>query len=113
MAAQVMSGTESEHCATKPQIRPYFVWGLYAACGNDNTAYVVGPENSYAVAYLGDSDHSYVVDPFGTTTTFADTGYGFNSDLAAVLFTDGGTASVSANGLYDVLLALGSHIGTF
>ena len=87
--------------------------GVYAVNGDDNTAYVVGPENSYAAAYLGDSDHSYVFDPFGSTTSFAETGYGSNSDLAAVLFADGGTAAVNANDLYDILTALGPAGGTF
>ena len=37
----------------------------------------------------------------------------FNSDLAAVLFTDGTATANTANALYDILTAFGPESGTF
>jgi hypothetical protein len=91
-----------------------YQWGgVYAGEGNDNYVYVLGPENSYAAA-LGDSNISYVLDPFGgSTPDFAETGYGFNSDLAASLFTDVGAIASYGNNVYDIVTALGPETGTF
>lgn len=87
--------------------------GVYAVQGNDNTVFVVGPQDSYAAAFDGDSNSSYVVDPFGSTTSFAETGYGHSSDLAALLYTDGGAVAVNADSLYDIATVLGHATGTF
>jgi hypothetical protein len=87
--------------------------GVYAEVGNDNYASVLGPENSVAVAFDGNSNIATVVDPFGSTASFADSGYGFNSDVAEVLLTDGLTAAVTGNDVYDILTASGPEAGTF
>jgi len=86
--------------------------GVFAGEGNDNYASVLGPENSFAEAYDGDSNIASVVDPFGSTpdNVYA---YGFNSDLAAVLFTDGSVTVNTAPDLYDILTAFGPETGTF
>jgi hypothetical protein len=55
---------------------------------------------------------AYVLDPFGSTASNA-TADGFNSDLAAVLFTDGSAVTNTANYLYDILTAFGPESGTF
>jgi len=86
--------------------------GVYALEGNDNYASVLGPDNSYALAGYGDSNIAYVLDPFGSTTSGADAD-GFNSDLAAVLFTDGTANAGIANDVYDILTAFGPLSGTF
>jgi hypothetical protein len=86
--------------------------GVYAVNGDNNTAFVDGPLNSYAAAYLGDNDTSYVMDPFGSTTSFAETGYGFSHDLAVVLGADGGSQAVTGDGLYDILTTLGHQLGS-
>jgi hypothetical protein len=87
--------------------------GVYAVNGNDNSAFVLGPENSVAVAYLGDSNSSYVFDPFGSTASVVSSGYGFSSDMAANLFNAGTTAAVTGNDVYDILTASGPEAGTF
>jgi hypothetical protein len=82
--------------------------------GNDNYAAVVGPENSVASAGAGDSNIAYIVDPFGSTASEATSGIaGANSDLAAVLFTDGTATATGTNFLYDILTAFGLESGTF
>jgi trimeric autotransporter adhesin len=87
--------------------------GTYAYDGNDNYASVVGPENSYASAGIGDSNIAYVLDPFGSTASEATSGLGHSSDLAAVLLTDGNATASGANFLYDILTAFGLESGTF
>jgi hypothetical protein len=84
-----------------------------AGIGNDNYASVLGPENSTATASAGDSNIAYVLDPFGSTASQAFSGDGFNSDLAALLFTDGNATASGANFLYDILTAFGLESGTF
>jgi hypothetical protein len=86
--------------------------GVYATLGNDNYASVLGPENSYASAYDGDSNIAYVVDPFGSTADTAISGVPYNSDLAAVVFTDGTATADTANDVYDVVTAAGNEAGT-
>jgi hypothetical protein len=83
-----------------------------AASGNDNYAYVLGPDNSTAVAD-GDSNIANVMDPFGSTADHAFANGGFMSDLAAVLFTDGTATANTADGLYDILTAFGPETGMF
>jgi hypothetical protein len=80
--------------------------------GNDNYVYVLGPENSTASVLAGDSNIAYVLDPFGSTASYADAGYGGNSDLAAVLLTDGSATATAADNLYDVVTAAGNEAGT-
>jgi hypothetical protein len=87
--------------------------GTYAYDGNDNYASVLGPENSYASAGIGDSNIAYVLDPFGSTASEATSGLGFNSELAAVLLTDGTAIANTADYAYDILTALGPEAGTF
>jgi hypothetical protein len=86
--------------------------GVDANNGNDNYASVLGPENSGAGAGFGDSNVAYVLDPFGSTASQATSGAGFNSDLAAVLLTDGTATANTANDVYDVVTASGSEAGT-
>jgi hypothetical protein len=88
--------------------------GAYVAAenGNDNYASVLGPENSHAFAGDGDSNIAYVLDPFGSTASDATSGDGFNSDLAAVLLTDGTAVANTANDAYDIVTAAGSEAGT-
>ena len=86
--------------------------GVSAQDGNDNYAYLLGPENSGAVAGYGDSNTIYVVDPFGSTADSVTAGYGGNSDLAEVLWTDGNALATGADHLYDILTASGHEIGT-
>jgi hypothetical protein len=52
------------------------------------------------------------LDPFGSTASTAFAGLGGNSDLAAVLFTDG-TTQAQGTDLYDILTAFGLESGTF
>jgi hypothetical protein len=87
--------------------------GVYAEVGNNNYASLVGPENSFAVAFEGNSNVAIVDDPFGSAASYADSGYGFNSDVAEVLGTQGTSAAVNANDVYDVITALGPETGTF
>ena len=87
--------------------------GVYAQIGNDNYASVVGPANSFATAFEGNSNIAIVMDPFGTAASYADSGYGFNSDIAANLFSDGTTAVVNADNVYDILSVLGHSAGVF
>jgi hypothetical protein len=87
---------------------------VIAGVGNGNYASVVGPENSGALAgFGGDSDIAYVLDPFGSTASDATSGDGFNSELAAVLLTDGTATANTADYAYDILTALGPESGTF
>ena len=83
-----------------------------AAGGNDNYASALGPDNTTAFAD-GDSNIAYVLDPFGSTADNASANGEFNSDLAAVLFTDGTATANTANALYDILTAFGPESGTF
>jgi hypothetical protein len=83
-----------------------------AESGNDNYVYVLGPENSSASVLAGDSNIAYVSDPFGSTASYAESGYGGNSDLAAVLLTDGSANATAADNLYDVVTAAGNEAGT-
>jgi hypothetical protein len=54
------------------------------------------------------------VDPFGSTASEATSGEaGANSDLAAVLLTDGTATATGTNFLYDILTAFGLGSGTF
>jgi hypothetical protein len=83
-----------------------------AGYGNDNYASVLGPENSTALAGEGgDSNVAYVVDPFGSTASNAYSD-GFNSELAAVLLTDGTATANTADYAYDIVTASGSEAGT-
>jgi hypothetical protein len=86
---------------------------VIAGNGNDNYASVLGPENSTASA-SGDSNIAYVLDPFGSTASDATSGDGItNSDLAAVLLTDGTATANTVNDMYDILTAFGPETGTF
>jgi hypothetical protein len=87
--------------------------GAYAEIGNGNYALNMGPENSFATAFEGNSNVAIVDDPFGSVASYADSGYGFSSDVAEVLGTQGTTAAVTANDVYDILTALGPETGTF
>jgi hypothetical protein len=87
--------------------------GAYAEVGNDNYALNMGPENSFATAFEGNSNVAIVDDPFGSVASYADSGYGFNSDVAEVLGTQGTTAAVTADNVYDILTALGHSTGMF
>jgi hypothetical protein len=87
--------------------------GVYAEVGNDNYAAVLGPENSVATVFDGNSNIAYVIDPLGSTASYADSGYGFSSELSGVLFAEGTSAAVTANDVYDVITALGHLSGTF
>jgi hypothetical protein len=51
------------------------------------------------------------LDPFGSTPSTAVSGAGGNSDLAAVLLTDGSANATGANYVYDIT-ALGNESGT-
>ena len=86
--------------------------GTFAGDGDNNYADVLGPENSTALTYGGDSNIAYVVDPFGSTASNATSGDGFNSDLAAVLLTDGTATANTADYAYDVVTAAGNEAGT-
>jgi hypothetical protein len=87
--------------------------GTVAESGDNNYAYVDGPDNSTAFAGEGNSDIAYVLDPFGSTASTAVSGFGGNSDLAAVLLTDGNAnAATGADNLYDIITALGNETGT-
>jgi len=83
-----------------------------AGFGSDNYASVLGPENSFASAENGDSNVAFVVDPFGSTDSYAET-YGSNSDLAAVLFTEGHAFVFNAPDVYDIVTAFGPESGMF
>ena len=66
--------------------------GVSATEGNGNYAYVLGPDNSTAVAIDGNGNIAYVSDPFSSATGSPDTaiaGNGFSNDLAEVLFAHG------------------------
>src|SRR6202012_2630790 len=83
-----------------------------AQSGNDNFIYVLGPENSSASTFAGDSNIAYVLDPFGSTDSEADARLGGNPDLAAVLLTDGTASATAPDPLYDVVTAAGNEAGT-
>ena len=88
---------------------------VFAANGSDNYASAVGPENTIATADYGNSNVSYILDPFGSTASEATSGgfgAGGNSDLAAVLFTDGTANATYADHLYDIVTAAGNEAGT-
>jgi hypothetical protein len=68
-------------------------------------------QNSYAYDYLGNHDITCVLDPFGSTASYAAVD-GHASDLAAVLFTDGSAAIANADDLYDIVTAFGSSGGS-
>ncbi len=86
--------------------------GVSAEYGNDNYAFVLGPENSGAVAGYGDSNVVSIMDPFGSTADSATAGYGGNFDLAAVL-VDGNAGATGGDYMYEILTALGLQAGTF
>ena len=87
--------------------------GAYAQIGSDNYASVFGPADSFATAFQGDHNIATVMDPFGVAASYADSGYGFNGDIAANLFSDGTTAAVNADNVYDILSAFGRTTGMF
>jgi hypothetical protein len=87
--------------------------GAYAQVGSDNFALNMGPENSFATAFEGNSNVAIVDDPFGSVASYADSGYGFNSDVAEVLGAQGNIAAVSGDDVYNVLTALAHLSGTF
>jgi hypothetical protein len=85
--------------------------------GNDNYAYVYGPDNSTALAGGsggGNDNIAYVSDPFGTAANpdSAFAGNGFSNDLASVLFTHGNALATGADYAYDVITPLGPEAGT-
>ena len=86
--------------------------GVYASNGNDNYALNLGPENSFATAFEGNSNVAIVDDPFSSVASYADSGYGFNSDVAEVLGAQGNIAAVTGNDVYDILTAVGHAMGT-
>ena len=70
--------------------------------------------SSTVTASGGDSNIAYVVDPFGSTASHAYSGDGFNSDLAAILFTDGSAFATNASNLYDILTSqIGADLGGY
>jgi hypothetical protein len=104
--------------------------GVFSGAGNGNYAYVYGPDNSTADAggystaigdpstELGNSNVSYVWDPFASATSEAssaisgstDTVAGSN-DLAEVLATQGNAVADGGNLLYDIITLFG-HIAS-
>ena len=89
--------------------------GVDAYGGNDNYAYVDGTSDSTALAYDGNSNIAYVLDPFGTAGSIdsATAGGGFSNDLADVLFAHGVANADTANLLYDVVSLFGNFSGSF
>lgn len=95
--------------------------GVTSGYGNDNYAYVDGPDNSTAAAggggdttaLVGNDNIAYVVDPSGTTADSAIAGgngtSGGSSDLAEVLFTHGSTVAQGAPSLYDIASLFGDY----
>jgi hypothetical protein len=79
--------------------------------GNGNFAEAIGPAGSSATAFGGNHDISYILDPFGSTASTADSGDGGNFDLAAVLLTDGSATAQGSDFLYDIISALGNESG--
>jgi hypothetical protein len=80
--------------------------GSFAGFGNDNIASTVGPDsNAYAggigtgTGDLGNNDIAYVLDPTGPDGSTAIAGAPGSSELAAVLFQDGVTATNQVLGL--------------
>jgi hypothetical protein len=94
--------------------------GVGATDGNGNFAYVVGPDNSTAlaggesIALPGNNDIAYVSDPFSGATGPADSavaGGGFSNDLAEVLLAHGNATADTANLLYDIVSLFGNFSG--
>ncbi len=87
----------------------------YAYDGNDNFAYVDGPDNSTATAWLGDSNIAYINDPFDAAGSpdIANAGGGFSNDLADVLLAHGHATASSADLLYDIISLFGNFSGSF
>jgi len=105
------SGTGNDNTAINDVSYNTNFAGINAENGNDNYAFALGPENSGAVAGYGDSNIVYILDPLGSTPISVTSGYGGNSDLAAVLWTDGNALASSADHVYDILTASGHEAG--
>jgi trimeric autotransporter adhesin len=91
--------------------------GAGAGNGNDNIAVDDASGDAAANAAQGNDNIAYVLDPFGATTSAANAGgdpsvVSSNSDLAAVLLTDGNATATGADNLYDIITALGNESGT-
>jgi hypothetical protein len=98
--------------------------GAVASYGNDNYAYIFGPDNSTANAggagldALGNSNVAYINDPFGTAPDSAVAGGiplgegGWSHDLAEVLFAHGNASALGADYLYDIISLFGNESGS-
>jgi len=80
--------------------------------GNGNFTFADGPANSTANAFEGNNNIAYILDPFGSTASGANAGFGGNDDLAAVLLTDGDANAQGGQFVYDIITALGNETGT-
>ena len=94
---------------------------VVAGEGNNNYAYVYGPDDSTATAGGGfdgplvNNDIAYVWDPFSSATGPADSavsGGAFSNDLAEVLLTHGNATADTANLMYDIISLFGHFTGS-
>jgi hypothetical protein len=83
----------------------------FSGNGNDNYAYVYGPDNSNAFAEDGNGNIAYIDDPYGAAGApdSALAGYSGNYDLAEVLFTHGDADASGGNLLYDIISLFGTE----
>jgi hypothetical protein len=97
--------------------------GANAFDGNNNIAvsdanYINTIGGGSASADQGNDNIAYVLNPFGTTTSGAfaggdpNTDAPSNFDLAAVLLTENTATAQGADGLYDIITALGHESGS-
>jgi trimeric autotransporter adhesin len=92
--------------------------GPSASVGNNNIAISDATGDVAANAGQGNNNIAYIFDPFGPTTSAANAGgdtstiVSNNSDLAAVLLTDGNATATGADNIYDIITALGNESGT-
>jgi hypothetical protein len=96
---------------------------VVAGDGNNNHAYVLGPDNSTASAggsvlnegLVGNNNIAYVMDPFGSAPDSADAGSSAtvagSNDLAEVLFTHGNALAQGGDFLYDIVSLFGHFTG--
>lgn len=114
------SGTGNGNAATADVSYAKDFSEVVAGDGNNNYAYVYGPNDSTAyaggdAAHLGNNEIAYVSDPFSGATGPADSavsGDGFSNDLAEVLFAHGNATADTANLLYDIISLFGNFSGT-
>jgi trimeric autotransporter adhesin len=92
--------------------------GADAFDGNNNIAVADASGGDLANAGQGNDNIAYILDPFGTTSSSANAGGDIstvvpnNSDLAAVLLTDGNATATGADNIYDIITALGNESGS-